>query len=172
MSTALDRRALWRAYLAIWALTVATAVLVLLAPGAAGHARRMLGFTLTPRRVDLADAMRVWLTNARFIALLTAAALLASRHRALRLVCDGVVGWAICSNVALVGVALGAYSARAPRWLIHLPLEWAAIAAALALYLRARRRAPSASELAVMLLAAGAVLTAAAVLETFGTPHR
>jgi hypothetical protein len=172
MSAALDRRALWRAYLALWALTVAAAVLVLLAPGAGAYARNMLGFTLAPQRVDLPDAIRVWLTNARFIALLTTTALLACRHRALRFVCDVVVGWAICSNVALVGIALGAYGARAPRWLVHVPLEWAAIAAALALYLRARRRAPNAHELALTLLTAGAVLVAAALLETFATPHR
>jgi hypothetical protein len=58
------------------------------------------------------------------------------------------------------------------RWLPHLPFEFAALAAAVAAYLLARRAPLRAAQLARTTATAVALLGVAAVLETYGVPHR
>lgn len=85
---------------------------------------------------------------------------------------DLLVAAVVLGNAALVGVAFGAYGARAVPWLVHLPVEWAALGTALALYLTARRR-PVGRQIVVRSAVAIAVLVAAAaVTETYLTPQR
>ena len=102
-----------------------------------------------PARLD--TAVSIFTGNARLLAAVFAAILvaqspwLAGREArrgpvmsALAAAVDAVLALAVAANVALVGGALGAYGERmALAMLPHGPLEMAAYALALALYLRA-----------------------------------
>ena len=90
---------------------------------------------------------------------------------ALNAAVDTVLALAVAANVALVGAALGSYGTRmAVAVLPHGPLELAAYALALALYLQARRGPIAACHV----VAVGGVclggLALAALLETFAVP--
>ncbi len=159
------------------AMTVAAIVRV----GWADETRRLLGFPFTgvPARLD--TAFSIFAGNARLLAAVLAAILVAQSpwlaggdgHRGpvmggLTAAVDTVLALAVAVNVAVVGAALGAYGDRmALAMLPHGPLELAAYALALAAYLQARR-----GPLAVRhVLAVGVVclggLALAALLETF-----
>jgi Stage II sporulation protein M len=74
----------------------------------------------------------------------------------------------IVANILVVGAGLGAYGERiAEAELPHGPVELAAYALALALYLQGRRRALPVRHLAKVGAATVALLALAAVLETF-----
>ena len=135
-------------------LTVATlAVAAIVRIGWAGDVRRTLAFPFTglPPRVDTAAAILA--TNARLLAAVLAAVLvaqspwLAGRDArrgpvacGLLAAVDAVLVLAVAANTMLVGAALGAYGTRMVAAILpHGPLELAAFAAALALHLRARR---------------------------------
>jgi hypothetical protein len=76
----------------------------------------------------------------------------------------------IAANTLLVGVAIGAYGLRMVRAVLpHGPIELAADALAIALYLHGRRRALPARQIARTIAASVALLALAAVLETFVT---
>ena len=130
--------ALTRAYAALWLATAAAAAAVATAPGAAGAVRSALRFDPRPRRGTLGDAIDIASTNARVAATLLAASVAVAAAPAVRHAFDIVVAVVTAGNTAVVGAAIGAYGAEALRWLPHLPLEWAALAGALAVYLRAR----------------------------------
>jgi len=80
-----------------------------------------------------------------------------------------VLAAVIAHNVLVVGAALGAYRTRMVwAMLPHGPVELAAYALALGLYLRGRRRPLPAAQIAGTLAASVALLAAAAVLEAYG----
>jgi len=160
-----------RAYAALWALTAAPAALIAVVPGAAHTARAHLNFAFAPTDGTPAEALDILLTNGRVLAAITLAAWAASRSGALRPMLDASVALTAAVNVALVGVAIGAYGPRALAWLPHLPLEWAALACALAAYSRHRRQAQQLQTLAAPFAAWAVLLVLAAVVESYITAH-
>lgn len=74
-----------------------------------------------------------------------------------------LVGSVAAGNTILVGAAIGAYPIDAPRWLPHLPLEWAAFAACLAAYASCRIGKAAA--------AVAVLVPLAAVIEVYATPQ-
>jgi hypothetical protein len=157
--------------LALTGLTLLAALTCATVPGWSSAARHAFAFDLSPQHVDVRDALHVFATNARFVIGIALAAWLAHHHHRLAAAVDVLVVAVVVVNVALVGAAIGAYRLAVLPWLIHLPVEWAAIAAAAADYRRARaggwswRDATSTTSVAVGLLAI------AAVFETYATPH-
>ena len=145
----------------------------------AGQVRGWLGYRFRglPARPNIAVAILVH--NARAIlcvfGLLLIAQLAARRPgevgRAQRLILAGgelILAGVIAANVLVVGAGLGAYGERMARAeLPHGPVELAAYALALALYLQGRRRPLPLSHLARVAAASVALLALAAGLETF-----
>ena len=79
-----------------------------------------------------------------------------------------ILAGVIVANVLVVGAGLGAYGERMARAeLPHGPVELAAYALALALYLQGRRRLLPAAHVAGIAAASVALLALAAALETF-----
>lgn len=162
-------------------LTLAAAVIVaaLVDVALAGQARAWLGYRFRglPPRPNI--AMAIFVHNARAIlgvfGLLLIAQLAARRPggvgRAQRLILAGgelILAGVIAANVLVVGAGLGGYGLRMARAeLPHGPVELAAYALALALYLQGRRRALPRSHLARVVALSVALLAIAAGLETF-----
>lgn len=162
-------------------LTCATVVVV--AAGVrlafASQARRWLAYTFpgVPARPDV--ALGILAHNGRAIlgvfGLLLVAQLAARRPdgpgRVQRLILAGgelILAGVIAANIVVVGAGLGAYGARMARAeLPHGPVELAAYALGLALYLQGRRRLLPAAYVTGIAAASVAVLAAAATLETF-----
>lgn len=165
-------------------MLAALAVAAVVRVGWAAEARRLLGFGFTGVPARLETAVSIFAGNARLLAAVFGAILVAQSPwlagrdaaggavmSALNAAVATVLALSVAVNVALVGAALGAYGERmAVAMLPHGPLELAAYAHALALYLQARR-APIAAR---RVLAVGAVclagLALAALLETFAVP--
>ena len=89
-------------------------------------------------------------------------------QRSLRAVGELLLAGLVAANVLRVGVSLGAFGTRmAVAMLPHGPVELAAFATALALYLRGRGRPLSIRQLVMTAAVSVALLAAAAALETF-----
>ena len=162
----------------------AIAVAAIVRAGWAAETRRLLGFRFAgvPARLDTAAS--IFAGNARLLAAVFAAILVAQspwlaggnarRGRvmsALTAAVDTVLALAVAVNVALVGAALGAYGDRmALAMLPHGPLEVAAYALALAVYLHARREPIAARRILAVGAMCLALLGVAALLETFAVP--
>ena len=162
-------------------LTLAGVLIVaaLLGVALAGQARAWLGYRFPglPARPNVAVA--IFVHNARAILGvfgLLLIAQLAARHpggpgRAQRLILAGgelILAGVIAANVLVVGAGLGGYGERMARAeLPHGPVELAAYALALALYLQGRSRALPVRHLAKGGAASVALLALAAALETF-----
>ena len=145
----------------------------------AGQARTWLRYPFRglPARPNV--AMVIFVHNVRAIVgvfgLLLVAQLAARRPggpgRAQRLILAGgelILSGVILANVLVVGAGLGAYGERMARAeLPHGPVELAAYALALALYLHGRKRILSAGHLSKVMAASVALLALAATLETF-----
>jgi hypothetical protein len=167
------------ASVAMLALAGVLLVAVVVDLALAGQARTSLdyGFRGLPARPDV--AAWIFFHNARAIGgvfgLLLVAQLAARRCEgpgpAQRLILAGgelILAGVIAANVLVVGAGLGAYGARMARAeLPHGPVELAAYALALGLYLQGRRRALPARHLARVVAASVALLALAAALETF-----
>jgi len=159
---------------AVWLLTAAAALITATVPAAGRLARHTLDLPLRPastptpwRMVDIA------LTNALVISVPLLLRLLVGERpgRAARRRSAGLLVVWLAGNVIPVGAAIGAYGTPIVSYLPQLPLEWAALAMALAGYRHAR---PSERRGAVLALGAAVIavtLTAAAALETYATPH-
>jgi len=145
----------------------------------AGEARTWLryGFRGLPARPNV--AVVIFAHNVRAIlgvfGLLLVAQLAARRPggpgRAQRLILASgelILSGVILANVLVVGAGLGAYGERIARAeLPHGPVELAAYALALALYLQGRKRILPTGQLAKVVAASVALLALAATLETF-----
>jgi hypothetical protein len=145
----------------------------------AGRVRVWLGYRFPglPARSNV--AVGIFAHNIRAIlgvfGLLLVAQLAARRSegpaRAQRLILaagEMILTGMIVANVLVVGAGLGAYGARMARAeLPHGPVELAAYALALALYLQSRKRILPAGHLTRVAAASVALLALAATLETF-----
>lgn len=110
-------------------------------------------------------------TNGRVVLAIALGAWSASRLPALRPVVDLVTATVVLGNTVLVGVAAGAYGSAATPWLVHLPLEWAAIALVAGLH-RLGHVQPLAALPAVKAATAALLLVGVgAAVETYLTPQ-
>ena len=176
---ALTETARLTAAVAILAFAGVLIVAALVDVALARQARAWLGYRFPglPARPNV--ALVIFAHNARAIlgafGLLVVAQLAARRPggpgRAQRLVLAGgelILAGAILANMLVVGAGLGGYGERMARAeLPHGPVELAAYALALALYLHGRSRALPVRHLAKVGAATVALLALAAVLETF-----
>jgi hypothetical protein len=92
-------------------------------------------------------------------------------RRWLLIVGDVVVGTSLAVNVALGGLALGAYGLPLLPYLPQWPLEWGGLALALTGWRRARRGQRHPCELALLAIGAAMLLCLAALLETYAVPQ-
>jgi hypothetical protein len=151
----------------IWAVTFGVAIVVSSIPGAASTIRALLAFAMERGSAgSLEDAADYFVSNARVVATI----LVASRVRSTCRVLDPLVAATVLGNVALVGLAIGAYGTDALPWLIHLPLEWTALGIAAATYAVSSREAVSRAALLSAGCACLILLLPAACLESWATP--
>jgi hypothetical protein len=170
------------AIIAVLLMTATCAAAILVHVALAAVARGWLDFPFAGLPARPSVAARIFLHNLR--ALMAVAGLLlvaqspfwdvrtppAIAHRILRRCGEAVLATAITGNVIVVGASLGAYGARMIRAVLpHGPVELAAYALALALYIQGRERPlPARLTLTVAVLCVAALMLAAA-LETFVT---
>jgi hypothetical protein len=147
----------------------------------AGQAREWLGYSFpgVPARADV--AVGIFAHNGRAIlgvfGLLLIAQLASRRpggpgrtQRGILLAGEVILAGVMVANVVVVGAGLGAYGARMARAdLPHGPVELAAYALALGLYVQGRKRALPIARLTKTIAASVALLALAAVLETLTT---
>lgn len=157
-----------RVHLALWAATLSPAAIVFPSPQLAQGIRTALGFRLEPTPGTLIEALNILGTNARVTATLFLAAVAVTGLPQLRPALDAFVAVLVLGNAALVGVAIGAYGTAALPWLVHLPLEWAALGTAASAYACARA---GPARFAVRTPATALLLVAAAATETYLTPQ-
>lgn len=154
----------------IWAATIAAALAVALVPRAATAAREAFGFTLhAPLAGSWSDVATYFVANLRVVAAVFLASWARPRCGRLRPALDALVALTAAVNAGVLGAAIGAYGSRLVPSLLHVPLEWAALAAALGTYRASRRIALSLSCMLAGGVAAGVLLVAAAVVEVFAT---
>ena len=163
-------------------LTGTVAILTALAFGA--HARRWLGLGFGGVPANLGEALAIFLNNARLVGAVAIAALLAQGRqrepasRWLRLdtrllcglsrACELGLLAAGAANIALIGLALGAYGSRMlVATLPHGPFELGAYCIAVTFYLEARRNAVPARAWIAPAVITLSLLAFAAFLETF-----
>jgi hypothetical protein len=177
-----DPRAL--AILAVGVIAVTAAVAGVTAVGFGAQARGLLRFGFAGVTRQLGSAAQIFLNNAKLVALAGLAAFVAQVQLGAAAVkglslTPGTLAWlsracgmgllvAASVNVAIVGLAIGAYGSRmCIACLPHGPVELAAYCTAVDFYLAARRRPLSRTAW----LAAGAatvgLLALAALLETY-----
>jgi hypothetical protein len=157
---------------AIAALSVLfLAALAVSLTGLAPGTRRTLGFGFAGVERSPTEVARLAIHNSRIAGgtLLCAAA--ARRLRPpVRHVVDLVLATLLVFNAAAVGVATGAYgthaiAATAP----HTPVEFSALSLAGGAYLQARKQPLTGRTLTAVAMASGALLVAAAALETYAS---
>ena len=150
----------------------------------AAQARKLLGFPFTGVPARPAIALSIFASNARLLGAVFAAVLVAQAPwltgRAgargpiaamLLAAVDMLLLLEVAFNTALVGAALGAYGQRmVVAVLPHGPIEVAAYALALTLYLRARRTSLALRHVTAVAAICVAALALAALLETFAAP--
>ena len=164
------------------AATAAVAIVVRLGWAPETRAQLAFGFHGIPARLD--EALAILANNGRLLTAILAAVLVAQAPwlagpdarpgpalTALRAAVDVLLALAVAANAALVGAALGAYGTRmALAMLPHGPLELAAFATALALYLDARRGPLAIHTMLAVAGGCAGALTAAALAEVFLLP--
>jgi hypothetical protein len=165
------------AYGAIWALTVGCAVIVAIA-GAwlSVPVHHLLALRLTPASNPPPDPGRVLALAVHNLPIASWPLLLgavgAHQSRAGRRAADCLVLACVAVNVAPVGAALGAYGAALLPYVPQLPLEWGALAAGGAAWLKQRRDTVSITEGVALFALLAVLLLCAAVTETIAVPHR
>jgi len=152
------------------AITLGPAAIVAVAPGAPTAIRDALQLRLEPKPGDWGAALDYLTANARVIAAIFLAAWARSRSGPLGPVLDALVALVIVGNTALVGAAIGAYGPPLLPWLVHLPVEWAAMTIAGVAFVRARAGDRLRRPLRVAISTATLALVVAAIAESFATP--
>ena len=162
---------------ALMLLAVIAVIAIIVRVVAAGRAREWLGFPFTGVPATPPEAGRIFAHNAGAMlgafGLLLIAQVAARRphgpatvQRWIRAAGELLLAGVIAANLAVVGAALGAYGTRMVRAVLpHGPVELAAFALAIALYLQGRHRAIAARHLIATGAASLGLLAAAAVLE-------
>jgi hypothetical protein len=112
-------------------------------------------------------AALIAVNNAREASIPMLFALLRTRAPWVRTLGDAIVGACLAANVALGGIALGAYGVGLLGYLPHWPLEWAAFALALTAWRRSREGRRDVYELLLLALGCAALLCAGALIETY-----
>jgi hypothetical protein len=164
----LDHQALATGAGAVTVLTAFGALAGLTVPGVAGHTPPHAA--LTGR---LSDALAILENNLRVLAAPFLLWLLRPDTSRLGRAIGDVLMIALVATSALpVGVELGRWRGQLIPYLPQLPLEWAALAVAIAVWLTIRHSPSSLHHLALPAVLILALLTAAASLETWATPHR
>jgi hypothetical protein len=155
---------------------VATVAAVVTALRFASPARTWLSFRFTGVPREPLGAAAVFAHNASLLGAIFALCVLVQAlgdeqtalARVARLGSDATVIGLGLVNASLVGVAVGAYGARAVRALLpHGPVELAGFSFALALYAAVRRDSASARQAGVLAGSAVVLVVLAAVLETY-----
>jgi hypothetical protein len=149
-----------RVYGVLWAITF-VGVLASSLLGGAG------GMQVTARR-GRGLFVDVLTTNGRLVGAISLAALAVALVPAWRVVLDVVVAALLGANALAIGAALGATGPHVAGWLAHLPVEWAALAVAAALYLEARRRPTDRRSLGTWALGALGLVVLSAGIEAWG----
>jgi MFS family permease len=154
----------------LWLATLLAAIVAL---PIAGHLRDVFGLRLTLAPAGTASmAALIVANNVREAAIpLLFAVLKVGPRRWLLIVGDVVVSASLAVNVALGGLALGAYGPGLLHYLPQWPLEWGGLALALASWRRARRGQRDPCELALLAIGAAMLLCLAALLETYAVPQ-
>jgi hypothetical protein len=154
-------------------LWLGTLLAAIVAIPIAGEVRTFMGLRLTTAPSGSARmAGQLAADNLRAAAVpLLLAALSNGRRRWLPLVGDLVVSASLTVNVALGGLALGAYGPRLVPYLPQWPLEWGGLALALAGWRRARHGRRDACELLLLAIGAAIFICPAALLETYAVPQ-
>lgn len=158
--------------LAAIVLTAAVVRLVACAP-----ARRWLDYPFTGVPATAREAAAIFAHNARALLGLFGLLLIAQSaarnpgrpsrvQLALRAIAEVILSGVLAANVFVVGAALGAYGTRMVRAMLpHGPVELAAFAVAIALYLQGRTRPLPARQLLVAGAGSAGLLAGAALLE-------
>lgn len=125
-----------RAYFVLWATTLAIALAVVILPGLSEYVRRALDLTFQSASDTIPDALTIWINNSATCLIPIFLLLLTDPSRGgLRLIIPvGILIASVVPSVVIVGTAIGAYTDRIVPYLIHLPLEWAALALPLSLW--------------------------------------
>ena len=155
-------------HVALWGATVVPAAVVHASPELAHDVRTALAFRFEPRPGTLNEALGILGTNARVTATLLLAAFAVTRAPVVRPALDALVAVVVLTNATVVGVAIGAYGKAALPWLVHLPVEWGALATATAAYARSRAGPARVRESAAR---TAALLVIAALIEAYLTPQ-
>lgn len=154
-------------------LWLGTLLAALLALPLAGQLRGVFAFRFALAPSGTASMAALIATNnlrEAAIPLLFAALKTGGRRRPV-ILGDVVVGASLAVNVALGGLALGAYGIRLLPYLPQWPLEWGALALALTGWRRARNGRRDPCELALLAIATAILLCLAALIETYAVPQ-
>ena len=158
-----------------------TASAALTRVAAAAPTRRWLAYPFTGVPTRLGEAGAILAHNGRAVLGVYGLLLIAQlalrepaqpgrARRTLQSLGEAVLCGLAAGNTVLVGAGLGAYGSRMARAMLpHGPVELAAFALALALYLQGRGRALPVRYLVTTGATSGVLLAAAAVLETYVT---
>lgn len=153
---------------AVVGLTALAAVAGALVPALAGATHPHAVLT-----GDVSDALGILGENV--VALIVPFALWALRlpsTRPGRRFGDALVLFVVARNTVSVGVELGRWRDKLLPYIPQLPLEWAALAIATGVWLLVRNGCPKWRSLVRLAVATVLLLTAAAAVETWCTPHR
>jgi hypothetical protein len=163
-------RAALESYGLLWLGTLLAAIVAI---PIAGEVRWFMGLRLTSAASgSAAMAALLAANNLRVAALpLLLAALSNGRRRWPPIVGDLIVSASLAVNVALAGLALGAYGPRLLPYLPQWPLEWGGLALALTGWRRARRGRRDLYELLLLGIGAATLICLAALLETYAVPQ-
>ena len=154
----------------LWAVTLCAALAAASLPGVAAALRDAFAFRLDAGRpATWAEAGDYFTANLRVISALLLAAAARARGGPATLL-DVVVTLTALGNAGMVGAAIGAYGLPALPWLVHLPLEWAALGVVLSAYGCGRHRLLTLRALGTAAVAATLLLLAAAATEAWATP--
>lgn len=165
------------AYVAAWLSTLACALLVAAAGGAAqAWLRELIGARLDPA-LNAPPALGHVLALAAHNLPITAWPILlgvvgAHRSASGRLAADVLVAAALIANTTQVGAALAAYGPPLLSYLPQLPIEWAALALGTSAWLIQRGRPLAFGESIALFALSAAVVLCAALVETVAVPHR
>lgn len=156
----------------LWLLTLVPAISVAAIPGAAQALRSRLSFALAPYDGSTGELLGIAASNARVVVAIALAAWVRTRLPVLGPITDILVGLVVIANTTLVGIAVGAYGTASLPWLVHLPIEWGALAIVLALHRPHGQRTRHTAAWAVAPAVALVLIVAGASVETYLTPQQ